>query len=176
MQIELLELVGLYSAVKAMRLPFKGSKHDSDVENLRFCCDWEEHIGPKDLKLLQNLIKVGDDHAKVMRGVIAYFEISAPRYMWVELDTYTVGVIPLCSESTMHNEGRGLTGKELQRIKSEIKEDYVQKRIRAFSYQTLRRMYFQRKSHRLPEWQDVCKMIESLPLARELILVKEVKK
>ena len=36
------------------------------------------------------------------------------------------------------------------------------------NYRQLKTIYSQRKSHRLPEWRDFCKWIETLPLS-ELI-------
>ena len=41
------------------------------------------------------------------------------------------------------------------------------------NYRALKTVYFQRKTHRLPEWRDFCKWIESLPYAKELITGKE---
>ena len=40
------------------------------------------------------------------------------------------------------------------------------------NYRCLKNIYYQRRSHRLPEWQEFCKWIETLPLADELILTK----
>ena len=62
----------------------------------------EVKISSKDMKLLQALRKRGDDHAKVLRGIQVWLEITAPRYWWQEAVTYEVGVTKLCSESTMH--------------------------------------------------------------------------
>jgi hypothetical protein len=39
------------------------------------------------------------------------------------------------------------------------------------NYMCLRNVYHQRKNHRLPEWREFCKWIESLPYAKEFILV-----
>lgn len=41
------------------------------------------------------------------------------------------------------------------------------------NYRQLKTIYRQRKNHRLPEWRYFCKWIETLPLARELIIPKE---
>lgn len=41
------------------------------------------------------------------------------------------------------------------------------------NYRCLKNIYKQRHDHRLPEWREFCKWIESLPYARELILVDE---
>lgn len=38
------------------------------------------------------------------------------------------------------------------------------------NYRCLKNIYKQRKNHRLPEWREFCKWIETLPLAQELIL------
>lgn len=38
------------------------------------------------------------------------------------------------------------------------------------NYRCLKNIYRQRKNHRLPEWREFCKWIETLPLAQELIL------
>lgn len=40
------------------------------------------------------------------------------------------------------------------------------------NYQQLKTIYAQRKNHRLPEWRDFCKWIETLPYS-ELITGKE---
>ena len=37
------------------------------------------------------------------------------------------------------------------------------------NYLQLKTIYHQRKNHRLQEWQDFCKWIETLPYAKELI-------
>lgn len=60
----------------------------------------------------------------------------------------------------------------IQIIKSALPEGWMQGRVRAYSYQTLRRIHNYRKHHRLPEWQIVCDAIEQLPLADELIFGK----
>lgn len=180
MKIETLELFGFVSAIKALRLPFNGKDKSDSITG--FDCDWhifsielfsKVDFGPKDLKLLKSLVKNGDEHAKTVRGIIVSASIVAPRYWWQECDTYRIGHERLSSQSTMHCEAKGLSGEELQKFKSEIKEGLEQERIDEFSYQTLRRIYFQRKSHRLPEWHQFCEWIESLPLSKELITIKE---
>ena len=37
------------------------------------------------------------------------------------------------------------------------------------NYRQLKTIYAQRKNHRLPEWREFCKWIETLPYAKELI-------
>ena len=38
------------------------------------------------------------------------------------------------------------------------------------NYRCLRNIYIQRKDHRLPEWREFCKWIETLPYAKELLI------
>jgi len=162
-KISTLDIAGIGAALKALRLPHK-SVGDSVFFPLV--------IGVKDLELMSKLVKAGDEHAKVVRGIIVYAEITAPRYWWVEMDTYRIGTERLCSESTMHCEAKGLTGEELQRVKGELKESHEQTRIQYFSYQTLRRIFIQREHHRLPEWHEFIGWMTSLPLSDKLIFVK----
>ena len=46
---------------------------------------------------------------------------------------------------------------------------YNQRRTVKLNYEVLRNIYFARKNHKLDEWRKVCKWIESLPYAKELI-------
>ena len=41
------------------------------------------------------------------------------------------------------------------------------------NYRCLKNIYIQRHDHRLPEWREFCKWIETLPYAQELILCNE---
>jgi len=61
------------------------------------------------------------------------------------------------------------------RLKSALPEGWMQRRIRSYSYQTLKRIYQQRKNHRLPEWQVFCDTIEKLPHAEDLIFGMNIK-
>jgi hypothetical protein len=179
-EIRTIEIFGFVSAIEALRLPFKNrDKSDSTFstgnyyikEIDSFKTNSSIIIGENDLRLLKNLIKNGDEHAKVVRGINVICSIKTARYMWCEIDTYSIGATRLCSESTMHCECHGLTGEELQKAKSEIKEGLEQERIQMFSYQTLRRIYRQRRNHRLPEWLEFCKYIEKLPFSNQLITI-----
>lgn len=178
-EINTLEIAGFVSVLQAVRLPFGKECRstcdfygaiNSNYETPCFESESNVHIDEKDLKLLSTLVKRGDEHSKCIRGLIVYAVISAPRFWWVEMDTYYVGTTRLSSESTMHIQGKVLSTEELVKMKSELKEGTIQKRVQMFSYQTLRRIYFQRRNHRLPMWHDFCKWIESLPFAKELII------
>lgn len=179
LDVKTIEVAGFLSAVEALRLPFgkecrsQTNYDDSWVENIvpNFQSDVRVFFDERDLTLMSTLIKRGDEHAKVLRGIIAYAEINAPRFWWVEMDTYRIGSERLSSESTMHIQGRGMSTEELVKMKSELTEGTMQKRVQYFSYQALRRIYHQRRNHRLPHWHIFCDWIKTLPFANELILV-----
>ena len=54
----------------------------------------------------------------------------------------------------------------LRRAKQILPEGFLQRRTVSTNYAELRNIYHQRKNHRLPEWQVVCRFIESLPYAK----------
>lgn len=175
------EIAGWASVLSALRLPF-GKECRSDVNS-----EWKEdyrdngyytigtdtivRIDPKDMKLMQALVKRGDSHAKCLRGLIVYMEIEAPVYWWCEAECYRAGHERLSSASTMHVDCKGLVGDELVKAKSEIPMGKMLKKIDMFSYQCLRNIVKQRHDHRLPEWREFVEHLHSLPFAEELIFV-----
>lgn len=185
--VETIETGGLGAALNALRLPFgKESRSIVDNQGASFTPVMGDSSGnyyrgrstssivlvaEKDIKLISTLVKRGDEHAKVLRGVMVWCEINAPRYWHVELDTYRVGAERLSSNSTMHQQGQGLDEDALIEMKENLTEGTMQKRVWMFSYQTLRRIYFQRRNHRLPQWRKFCEWIETLPFAKEFITI-----
>ena len=128
-------------------------------------------IEDKDLTLMQTLVKRGDEHAKVVRGIMVWAKITAPVFFWIEAETYRAGHERLASESTMHIDCKGLSGKELQEAKAAIPMGKELTKVDMFSYQCLRNIVRQRHDHRLPEWHQFIDWIKTLPLAEELIFV-----
>lgn len=176
-KIQTLEIAGLRSVLEALRLPYGKecrSKVDAaflvDKSNMIYSTESTCVVSPKDLILLSTLVKRGDEHAKVLRGLIVYAKIEAPVWLYRELETYRVGRERLSSASTMHIECKGLSGEELEDAKDNIPMGYIQATVDMYSYQALRRIWQQRHNHRLPAWHDSCHWIESLPFAKELIL------
>lgn len=54
-------------------------------------------------------------------------------------------------------------------LKAMLPESFLQKRTVCINYETIRTMYHQRKTHRLPQWSDVfCEWVESLPYSEFL--------
>ena len=197
MKIETIEIAGFAGALTALRLPF-GKEVRSHIEHScdtsldftdvniektedtyevtmighqRFTSNTHIAIEPKDLSLMTTLVKRGDEHAKVVRGINVWAKITAPVYWWAEEETYRAGHERLASESTMHIDCKGLSGKELQEAKSAIPMGKELTKVDMFSYQTLRRIVAQRHNHRLPEWHTFIDWVKTLPFAEELILV-----
>ena len=97
--IELLEMSGIGSAIKGMRNTMNSwEKGDSYYI---WPDDEEFHIGPNDRDLMMRLRNAGTDHRKFMRMIVVYANITAPLYWWKEADTYKVGTVAN-SCSTMH--------------------------------------------------------------------------
>ena len=97
--IELLEMSGIGSAIKGMRNPMNSwEKGDSYYI---WPDDEEFHIGPNDHDLMMKLRNAGTDHRKFMRMIVVYANITAPLYWWKEYETYKVGTVTN-SCSTMH--------------------------------------------------------------------------
>ena len=177
LEVELVDIGGLRAMFEALRLPFGlecRSETSFKCNQISYYFTTVSNIDTdlRDLKLLKTLIKRGDEHAKVTRGLIYYLKITAPRWWWVECSTYVVGTISLSGTSTMHIDCKGLSGEELMEFKDNMPQGNLETRIIGFSLQTLQRIHKQRHNHRLLIWQDFCKWIETLPMS-ELITGKD---
>ena len=121
MKFENIRVMNFENALRGMRNP-KESWHLSDsyfglesVDNISERTNGQDYqiiyqdgeiaefasIGPKDMKLAQNLIKAGSEHRKFMRQIFVSVDITAPIYWWKEFSTYKVGTVAN-STSTMH--------------------------------------------------------------------------
>lgn len=181
MSIATLEVGGLSSVLEALRLPFglparsicrTTLLHDEGTSDGVLSDSCRVAINEKDLSLMKTLVKRGDEHAKVIRGIMVYAKITAPIYWWRELETYRAGHERLSSESTMHIDCRGLGGEELQKAKASIPMGHPCTCVDVYSYQCLRNICRQREGHRLPEWEFFIDWVHTLPLAEELIFTK----
>lgn len=247
-KIENTDVYGFEAAIRGCRNPLNSwSRSDSfscekyfnyDTGNCLGCpveypCDSQcnFHIGINDLKLMRNLAKAGNDHAKFERMINVTCDITAPLYWWKEYDTYKVGTVAnSCStmhkihskeftlddfsyehlinisdfefkeeiffDDSYHLRSRmvAINGLELiikmmnhyRRLYIETKDkrywwqmiqllpsSYNQKRTVQLNYQVLWSMYKARKDHKLDEWHEFCRFIESLPYFKEIFLSEE---
>ena len=102
MKINTLDVAGFPSALHAMRNPMDSwNMTDSSFSNCPFDSKPEFHIGDNDKELSIRLQKAGPEHCKHLRMIQVWANILAPRYWWMEFDTYRTGVEKV-SCSTMH--------------------------------------------------------------------------
>ena len=133
-------------------------------------------------KMHDRAIKLGPldkGHNKFLRMIHIWCEVEAPRFWWAEYDTYKVGTVAQ-SDSTMHTlMKKPLTQEDfeywipiekvdyinslikslnrntlqLEHLKNELPEGFIQGRTINLNYAVLREMTLQRYNHRLPQWQ-----------------------
>ena len=187
-QVKILEVSGVELAVGYAGLPMGKT---IDPARLKYSPDsvWADLE-----KVITKLISLGDDHAKIMRQVVAHMEITAPRYWWQQWATYRAGtemysgstmrqlvnravVAEDFSDTTPKQAVRALEQQidrsgDLVRAKASLPEGYLQTRLVMVSYQTLRRMWLQRRKHRLPEWHKFLETLHELPYSEDLIFVE----
>lgn len=91
-KFERTEVYGMGAALRGMRNPLRSHSKADTVGDVP---------GEADLALARKLVQAGTDHRKFLRQIMVSVDIVAPRYWWVEFDTYKVGTVAN-SESTMH--------------------------------------------------------------------------
>lgn len=193
MKIEDIEVYGFRKALNAMRNPMDSWDY-GDSRTCRgqrfgnFCYkDYdivaleEPEIGPRDLKLAKTLIKAGSSHRKFLRQIMVWCDLTAPRYLWQEIDTYKVGTVRVSCSTMLRLGYKGLSDKDFQdgnimpgvldklrslifeykstkdekflrEAKIHLPESFLQKSTYSFSYEAAIAMYSARKRHLLPEW------------------------
>lgn len=146
LEIQTLDVTGFLPALYAVRLPMKGRKAKNTTKDL-----------------ISKLVKAGDEHGKVARGIVVWVRLQFGIGWMVEWDTYRIGKEVLSTSSTMHGELRNLTGEELAEEKQKNLPNVYYEQVCMLSYQCLRNIYKQRRKHRHPDWQIFCDWVESLP-------------
>jgi hypothetical protein len=113
MRIDNVRVFGFEPAFRAMRNPCDSwpradslfyTKPVLGVDN-RMMVPETPIIGPKDLELALKLIRAGGCERKFIRLIQVYADLTLPRYVWTELDTYKVATVRM-SCSTMHTLGK----------------------------------------------------------------------
>lgn len=191
MKIERVEVYGFKAALRGMRNPMESwgqsdtrrASPDDEVPWDAYLVEVPERplIGPKDMKLALSLTKGGGAHRKFLRMIGVWWDITIPRAIWQELDTYKVATVR-DSCSTMHKlgsrdlelcdfEGGEITAEQLallnelgakyraektpdnlHTLKMHLPESFLQKATYSFNYETALKMWFDRHDHRMPEW------------------------
>lgn len=139
----------------------------------------------------------GGGHNQFLSGLLVAFDLTCSNKMWVELERYRF-ITFVSSQSTMHRIAKFDLDKSYNEyvdprivvVMQNLKETYelnptpenylnllysnpagfeLTARLTT-NYRCLRNVYQQRRQHRLPEWREFCKWIETLPYAKELII------
>jgi len=185
MEVKIIEESGFQSAMLGLSLNKKQS-----VDNMK--------------KVALKLGKVDGGHNKYLESITVVLDITFPRFMWSEFDTYRIGVTKQ-SESTMHTlENEVLTqdcfeypidvfylnllnGKLalnrrhpqknfITEIKNDLPDGFLQRRIVTTNYKTLRNIIKQRQHHHLPQWKEFCEYLkENLKYSEYAELAKAMK-
>lgn len=143
-------------------------------------------------KVAGRLAPMDGGHNKFLRQIAYWWDATLPRFLWQEVDQYRIGVTTQ-SESTMHTimhreltqedfeyeippfelghlngliEGYRLTKNEeaFLKLKNMLPEGFLQRRVWSLSLANMKNIYSQRKSHRLPQWQQICaSFVEATP-------------
>ena len=139
----------------------------------------------------------GSGHDNWLGGVVVQFDLTFTVKAWTGAERYHF-LDFVSSQSTMHRIARfDLRGQydshtdprvveimeELVAKYNETKdpEDYLKVLMTnpcgfkltagmTTNYRQLKTIYAQRRTHRLPEWREFCAWVETLPMAKELIL------
>lgn len=124
MLIEHTEIYGFQAAIRGMRNPFDSwDKSDSLFHTPKGSPTgslWPMTVvespvlGDNDLHLATVLIRQGGDHRKFLRFITVVCDLTLPRFLWQEVDTYKVGTVRN-SCSTMNRLGkRALTEQDFE--------------------------------------------------------------
>ena len=103
MKFEHTEVFNFEGAFRGLRNPMNShNKSDSYFLNCGGKIDYHTYVlGKNDLDLAQRMIKGGNEQSKFLRQVMVSVDITSPRYIWSEFDTYKIGTVAN-SCSTMH--------------------------------------------------------------------------
>lgn len=136
-------------------------------------------------------------HGQFLTGIRIAFDLTFTNKAWVEAERYRFLEF-VSSQSTMHRIARfpikeqcneyvdnrviavceelvnkyneDSTPENYLRLLYNIPSGFQLTARMTTNYRCLRNIYKQRKNHRLPEWREFCKWIETLPCAKELLI------
>ena len=139
----------------------------------------------------------GSGHDQWLTGVIVQFDLTYTVKAWTEAERYA-WLHFISSQSTMHKIAQFDLDKQYNEYtdprsieivkelvekynKTQDPEDYLRILMSnpcgfkltagmTTNYRALKTIYSQRRTHKLPEWREFCRWIETLPKFKELIL------
>lgn len=177
MLVERVEVYGFEDSVRASKYPMS--------VNVIKCTD---EITQTVLNLA--LSKMGGGHDNFLNGIIVQFDLTFSIKAWVEAERYHF-LDFVSSQSTMHRITKMDIEKQCNEYVHPATINVVESLLEIYNqdptpdnylkllynipaglrytarmttnYRQLKTIYAQRKNHRLPEWREFCKWIETLP-------------
>lgn len=174
MIVKILEEHGLDSALRGMSYSYRDRAEE--VEG------WWEAKRERAYERATKLAHMDGGHNKFIESIVVWIDIDACRGFHSQLDTYRSGITKQ-SDSTMHtlakrepvasdfeegtdprmielfiqlwNENK----KDVTKLKDNLPEGYLQRRVVCTNYKTLRNIISQRRGHRLKYWDVFCDSI-----------------
>ena len=184
MKVDKVEVYGLEESVIASKYPKSVDVNECNDD----MTDTVRKLGSAD---------IGSGHDNFLNGIVVQFDLTCSIKMWVEGERYHF-LDFVSSQSTMHRITKLDPYKQCNEYVDEEVIRLIKRKIDFYNacptpegylgilynvptgfeltarmttnYRQLKTIYFQRKNHRLPEWRNFCKWIESLPYFRELCL------
>ena len=139
----------------------------------------------------------GEGHDQFLTGIVVQFDLTFSLKAWTEAQRYHF-LDFVSSQSTMHRIGRFSLSSQCNEYVDPALLNIVQRKQLAYvsdptpekylellyniptgfkltarmttNYRQLKTIYYQRKTHRLPEWREFCSWIEALPRFKEIVL------
>lgn len=178
------------------------SEHGYEEAMLGISLSWASNPD-RAKQIAPNLAHKQGGHAKFLESIYVWLDVTLPRGVWQEADTYRISTKQ--SESTMHTiTKRRLTTEDFEngeiyhrtldylnglislynknkdketflKIKYSLPEGFLQRRIWVMSYKTLQNVYHQRINHKMPQWEQMLQVVLG-ELEHPEFIVKENKK
>ena len=189
MKIENVSVYGLEQSIIRSGYPM----HVGEPEDLSMILQQQWNNSENHKNRAKKLAKtpVGSGHNNFLKGIIVQFDLRYPEYFSPQLQRYH-WIDIVSSQSKMHRiMSKPLTiedfvlpisqlwidhlndyikEKRFEELINELPSGYLKWMGISTNYLQLKTIYNQRKNHKLVEWREFCSFIESLPMAKKLIL------
>ena len=174
MRIEILKEDGYEEALFGLGLSYGLTSNMSFDE---FCTN--KDVFKKVTDVSKKLYNKDSGHNKFLESMFVWLDVTAPRFVLSEMDTYRLGTKQ--SESTIHTIMKTpftqdmfeyeipdtllntledyRTNNDFILLKNTLPEGFLQRRIWTLNYKVLRNIVVQRKNHKLIQWKYFCRFI-----------------
>lgn len=183
MPVERVEVYGLEDSIRASKYPMSVNTHH---------CNEEITLTVKKLAMSEK----GSGHDNFLNGIIVQFDLTFSIKAWVEAERYHF-LDFVSSQSTMHKIANMDIEAQCNEYVHPATVNVVESLLEIYkynptpenylkllyniptglrytarmttNYRQLKTIYAQRKNHRLPEWREFCRWIETLPHSEFII-------